>query len=86
MLVYPKRRFTQLRLGGKASFFRRKKAALFYVEKLSNLNQDGIQKAYDGLNENGFTKADQEELTNCVILMEVWSRVFLAQGKTSYKK
>ena len=67
-------------------FSAKEKAALFYAEALSNLNQDDIQKAYDGLNENGFTKADQEELTNCVILMEVWSRVFLAQGKTSYKK
>lgn len=67
-------------------FTPKEKAALLYAEALSTLNQDDIQKAYDGLTGNGFSNAEKEELTNCVILMDVWSRVFLAQGKISVLK
>jgi AhpD family alkylhydroperoxidase len=67
-------------------FTAKEKAALLYAEALSTLNQDDIQKAFDGLTSNQYTNAEKEELTNCIILMDVWSRVFLAQGKVSVFK
>lgn len=67
-------------------FTAKEKAAIFYAESLSSLDQSNIQKAFDELNANKYSNAEKEELTNCVILMNVWSRVFLAQGKISVLK
>ena len=55
-----------------------------YAEAVSSLDHEAIQGAYDKLESVGFTVVEKEELTNITILMDVWSRVFLAQGKMSY--
>lgn len=64
-------------------FSEKERAALAYAEALSSLDNDAIQGAFDGLDEAGFSNVEKEELTMTTILMNVWSRMFLAQGKTS---
>ncbi len=64
-------------------FTEQERAALAYAEALSSLDDDAIQGAYDGLDTVGFSNVEKEEITMCTILMNVWSRMFLAQGKTS---
>lgn len=61
----------------------REKAALLFAESVSQVDQRRIQPAFDGLKAAGFTAAETEELTNTVILMNIWSREFMVQGKTS---
>lgn len=67
-------------------FSDKEKAALEYAEALSALDQPKIQGAFEQLNKLGFTTVEKEELTMSIILMSVWSRVFMAQGKTSVQK
>ncbi len=65
-------------------FSKKERAALGYAEALSSLDGEAIQGAYENLEAVGFTVIEKEELTNITILMDVWARVFLAQGKTSH--
>ncbi|MFG6656651.1 carboxymuconolactone decarboxylase family protein [Scandinavium sp. M-37] len=64
-------------------FSGKEKAALKYAESLSTLQHNEIQADYDQLLTLKFTSPEIEELTNVVILMDVWSRIFMAQGKIS---
>lgn len=65
-------------------FSDKERAALAYAEALAKLDNSAMPAAYAQLDKVGYSAVEKEELTNCAILMSVWSRVFLAQGKTSY--
>ncbi|QDH78547.1 carboxymuconolactone decarboxylase family protein [Echinicola soli] len=67
-------------------FTEKEKAALQYAEALSQLDQDKIQSSFEQLSKVGFSNVEKEELSMSIILMSVWSRVFMAQGKTSVEK
>ncbi|WP_455427085.1 carboxymuconolactone decarboxylase family protein [Dryocola sp. LX212] len=64
-------------------FSSKEKAALNYAETLAELNYDNIQLAFDKLISTGFSQPEIEELTNTTLLMNIWSRIFMAQGKIS---
>lgn len=66
------------------AFSDKERAALAYAEALSSLDQGAISAAYQQLDTVGYSAVQKEELTNVTILMNVWSRIFLAQGKQSY--
>jgi len=65
-------------------FSDKERAALAYAEALSSLDHEAMPAAYQQLDAVGFSAVEKEEITNCALLMDVWARVFLAQGKTSY--
>lgn len=64
-------------------FSDKEKAALAFAESVSQVNHNSIQAAYQKLVSASFSPAEIEELTNVVILMNVWSRIFMVQGKIS---
>ncbi|WP_339514586.1 carboxymuconolactone decarboxylase family protein [Pseudomonas sp. RL_15y_Pfl2_60] len=65
-------------------FSAKERAALAYAETLAKVDNAAMPEAYAQLDKVGYSAVEKEELTNCAILMSVWSRLFLAQGKTSY--
>jgi AhpD family alkylhydroperoxidase len=64
-------------------FSKKEKAALQFSEVISKIDHDKITDAYNKLIATGFTQPEIEELTNVVILMNIWSRLFMVQGKES---
>ncbi|MBU9843908.1 carboxymuconolactone decarboxylase family protein [Rahnella ecdela] len=64
-------------------FTDKEKAALAFAESLSGVNHANFQPAYEKLIEAKFSNPEIEELTNVVILMNIWSRIFMVQGKFS---
>lgn len=65
-------------------FSDKERAALAYAEALAKVDNAAMPVAYAQLDAVGYSATEKEELTNCAILMSVWSRLFLAQGKTAY--
>lgn len=64
-------------------FDNKEKAALLFAESVSQVDHRRIQSAFDGLKATGFTAAETVELTNTIILMNIWSREFMVQGRIS---
>lgn len=64
-------------------FTDKEKAALAFAESVSSLNHDTSRIAYKNLLKADFSKPEIEELTNVVILMDIWARIFMVQGKVS---
>ncbi|WP_417661181.1 carboxymuconolactone decarboxylase family protein [Pseudomonas sp.] len=67
-------------------FSDKERAALAYAEALAKVDHAAMPAAYAQLDAVGYSATEKEEMTNSAILMSVWSRIFLAQGKTSYVK
>lgn len=71
--VLPAWRETQL-------FTEQEAAVLSYTEAVSGLKQAEIQSAHEQLSKH-FDKAQIEALLMVVVNMDLWSRIFLAQGR-----
>lgn len=83
-LAIPQSKISSLSTWTQSELFSvKEKAAFMYADTVSQLKHDDIQEAYDGLTNAGFTSAEKEEITNTVLLMNIWSRIFMVQGKTS---